>query len=186
MTSHEMARAAVIEIVAVDACDDDMLQAKLAPPRTRRYQAGSCASSASGLPVLTLQNEQARVQSVADDHEGGVLLVPALADVRTTCFFADRVELQIAHQFFGLVVAQAGWRLDPDPVGLTWAGIVRPALLFRVARAVWVASLAQINQRSHAPNMSLRALSRNAWTANLPCVAKYLMTPSLVRPQSDR
>ena len=59
-------------------------------------------------------------------------------------------------------------------------------LFFGVAGAVWVASLAQINQRGHDANMSLPALFRNVWRANLPCMANDLMVASLVRPQSGR
>src|SRR5690606_10927593 len=122
----------------------------------------------------------------AKDHEGRVLLAPALADVRTARLFADRVQLQIADQLFRLVVAEAGGRLHPDPIRLAWRRIIGPPLFFGVAGAVWVASLAQINQRWHDSNMSLRGLSRNVSRANLPCMANDLMVASLVRPQSGR
>ena len=61
-------------------------------PTASAMLAGSCGSSAPGLPVATLQKAQARVQIVAQDHQGGVLLLPALADVGAGRLLAHRVE----------------------------------------------------------------------------------------------
>ena len=56
----ELEGAAIVEIVAVDRGDDDMLQAH----RCHRFRQmfRFVTSTAPGLPVLTLQNAQARVQ----------------------------------------------------------------------------------------------------------------------------
>ena len=62
MVRDELPGAAVVEIVAVDRGDDDMVEAELRRP-PRRHARGSCGSSWSGLPVATLQKAQARVQT---------------------------------------------------------------------------------------------------------------------------
>ena len=55
---------------------------------------------------------------VAQDHHRGVLLGPALADVRAGRLLAHRVQAWLAHQPAGLVIAGRARRLDPDPGGL--------------------------------------------------------------------
>ena len=54
------ARAAVVEIVAIDRRDDDVARARASRP-PRRHASARRGSSAPGSPVFTLQNAQARV-----------------------------------------------------------------------------------------------------------------------------
>jgi hypothetical protein len=71
---------------------------------------------------------------VAHDHERCVLFFPALADIGTTRFLAHGVQAVGAHDLARLGVARRDRRLDPDPVRLGQAGLVRPMRLFRMAR----------------------------------------------------
>src|ERR1700733_13324576 len=85
----------------------------------------------SGLDVA----ERARPGTgVAHDHEGGVLLVPALADVRTTRLLANRDEAVFLDDVAGVGIAARGRGSNTDPVRLRWRQRVRPVHLFRVAR----------------------------------------------------
>src|SRR5258706_10797959 len=72
---------------------------------------------------------------VAHDHEGGVLLVPALADIRTTGLLAHRDEAVLLDDLAGVSVAAGVWRAHPDPVRLRRRQRIRPVHLFGVARA---------------------------------------------------
>ena len=123
------------EVVAVDRGDDDVRRAR-ACRRPRRHCAGSCGSSAPGMPVATLQKAQARVQIVAQDHHRRVLLLPALADVRAGRLLADRVQACSSRiSARGLVILRRARRLDPDPVRLALDRIVRPVRLLGMALA---------------------------------------------------
>ena len=55
---------------------------------------------------------------VAQDHDRGGPLVPALADVRAVGLLADRVEVQAAEQALEVVVVLARRHPGPDPVGV--------------------------------------------------------------------
>ena len=69
---------------------------------------------------------------VAHDHEGGVLLVPALADVGAAGLLADGVQAVLADDRVGRRVALGHRRLDADPVGLA-----QPAESGRCAFSGW-------------------------------------------------
>src|SRR5712671_1702135 len=71
---------------------------------------------------------------VAHDHEGGVLLVPALSDIRAAGLLAHGVQAVCAHDRLRVLIALRNGRLDPDPVRLAQHGRVRPMRLFGVAR----------------------------------------------------
>src|SRR5262249_39528723 len=71
---------------------------------------------------------------VAHDHEGGVLFLPALADIGAAGLLADRNELVFADDRLGGIIALGNRRFDPDPVRLAQQRAVGPAGLFRVAR----------------------------------------------------
>jgi hypothetical protein len=71
---------------------------------------------------------------VAHDHEGGVLLVPALADIRAAGLLAHGVQAVGAHDGLRVLIALRNGRLDPDPIRLAQHGRVRPMRLFGVAR----------------------------------------------------
>ena len=72
---------------------------------------------------------------VAHDHEGGVLLLPALADIGAAGLLADGVQAVRAHDPLRLRIALRDRRLDADPVGLAQRGVSGPMRLLGMARA---------------------------------------------------
>ena len=72
---------------------------------------------------------------VAHDHEGGVLLVPALADIRAARLLAHRDEAVLLDDPAGVGIAARIRRAHPDPVRLRRRQRIRPVHLFRVTRA---------------------------------------------------
>ena len=79
---------------------------------------GSSGSSAPGMPVLHVAEGAGAGAGVAHDHEGGVVLRPALADVRAARLLADRDQAVLAHDRRRLAIDRRARRLDADPVGL--------------------------------------------------------------------
>src|SRR5690606_17472169 len=69
-----------------------------------------------------------------EDHESGVLLLPAFAQIRAGRFLADGMQLEGAHQAARLGRLLRGRRLDPDPVRLAQHGRIRTMRLFRMAQ----------------------------------------------------
>ena len=129
---REMLRAAVGEIVAIDRGDHDVGEAELL--RRLRDMHGLVRierARQSGLDVAEGAGARA---GVAQDHEGGVLLLPALADVGAAGLLAHGVQAVLAHDGVRRRIALGHRRLDADPVGLAQHGGVRPMRLFRVAR----------------------------------------------------
>ena len=126
--------AAVVEIVAIDRGHDDVLEAKL----FRRlghalWLARVERARQAGLDVAEGAGARA---SVAHQHESGVLLVPALADIGAARLLADRVQTVRPHDRARLLVALGDRGLDPDPVGFFRHRRVRPMRLLRMARSV--------------------------------------------------
>ncbi len=75
----KMRSAAVGEIVAVDAGDDDMREAELGGRLRHVFRLGRVERARQ--PGLHIAEGAGARAGVAHDHEGGVLLLPALADV---------------------------------------------------------------------------------------------------------
>jgi len=82
----EMTRPAIVEVVAIDRGPTTWFEAELCqrlnPPGAARR------GRASGLPVAKLQKAQALGRH-RHDHDGGVPLRPALADIGTGRLFAN-------------------------------------------------------------------------------------------------
>src|SRR5439155_18278660 len=72
---------------------------------------------------------------VAHDHEGGVLLLPALADIGAARLLADGDEAVRAHDAAGLDITRRYGSLDADPARLAARRRVRPVRLLGMARA---------------------------------------------------
>ena len=116
MVCGEMLRAAVGEIVAVDRGDDDMGEAQLGGRLAdMRRLARIERAGQTGLDVAEGAGARA---GVAHDHEGGVLLLPALADIRAAGLLAHGVQAVVAHDALRGEIAGRHRRLDADPVGL--------------------------------------------------------------------
>jgi len=129
----EMLGAAVGQIVAIDRGHDDMTQAQLGDGvgdalGLARFQGIRQASADVA--------ERARARAgLAHDHEGRVLLLPALADVGAARLFADRDELMFAHDVAGHGIGGRARRLDADPVGFSRDRLIRLMRLLGMARA---------------------------------------------------
>ena len=95
---------------------------------------------------------------VAHDHEGGVLLLPALADVRAAGLLAYRVQAVGTHDGVGIGVALRYRRFDADPVGLFRHGRIRPVRLFRMART----RVVEVEDDGHERYLRLRRVRRKA------------------------
>ena len=95
---------------------------------------------------------------VAHDHEGGVLLLPALADIRAAGLLAHGVQAVGAHDGVRLDIAGRHRRLDADPVGLLGCGGIRPMRLFRMARA----RVVEVEDDGHGPYLRLPRVRRKA------------------------
>ena len=89
-------RAAVGQVVARDAGDHDVLEAQRAD---RLGDPARLVVVEPGGPAGLDRAEPARPGAgVAEDHDRGRALVPALPDVRAAGLLADRVERQAAEQ----------------------------------------------------------------------------------------
>ena len=70
--------------------------------RRRRRAPARRGSTAPGMPGAHVAEGAGARAGVAEDHEGRVLLRPALADIRAAGLLADRDELVLAHDVAGL------------------------------------------------------------------------------------
>ena len=101
----EVRRAAVAQVVAVDAGDDDVLQLQR---RDRLGQVHRLVGVERIGPAVADVAERAAPRAlVAHDHEGRRALAEALADVRARRFLAHRVQLVLAQDLLDLVEAGA-------------------------------------------------------------------------------
>ena len=117
--ADELPRAAVGQVVAVDAGDDDVLEPERAggfgdvegfePVDRPRHP---------GLDVAEGAGPRARI---AEDHHRGVLLRPAFPDVGARRLLAHRRQAEAAHQRTRLGKGGRGRRADAQPVGLAGA-----------------------------------------------------------------
>ncbi len=130
---REMLGAAVGEVVAIHRGDHEMGE----PQLEGRFGdvlrlIGVERAGHAGLDVAERAGAGA---GVAHDHEGRVLLVPALADIRTARLLAHRDEAVFLDDVAGIGIAARGRRANANPVRLRWRQRIRPVHLFRVTRA---------------------------------------------------
>ena len=162
---REMLRAAVVKIVAIDRSHDHMGKPEL------RHRVGDVLrfgrferARQSGLDVAEGAGARAHV---AHDHEGGVALLPALADVGAARLLAHGMQAVLAHDPARLRVAGRARRLHPDPRRLAQYRRLRPARLLGMARPNR-RSCKRIDQNRHARLVGL------------------LLTRAVVPPQGKR
>ena len=144
---------AVGEIVAVDRSHDDMRKPKLGDRVTdarglvfvqRTGQAGAHIAEGAGAGA-----------GVAHDHEGGVALVPAFADVGTARLLAYGRELEFAHEAQGLGEHRRAGRAHADPGRLAGDRLVRPVRLLGMARAQARPRFGQVDEPGHGRYVGL-------------------------------
>src|SRR6266487_49559 len=178
----EMPRAAVAQVIAVHAGDDDV----------REPEGGDRLGEIQRL--VGIQRQRTAMRDVAEratpradiahDHEGRRALAKTFADVRTGGFFADRVQMMLAQDLLDLVEARARRRAHADPVGLFQplghndldrdARGLGPALLLDAGRVGWdrrrdvahaarsgVRCVARIGARSPPASSTLRATPKS-------------------------
>ena len=118
--AREVAGALVRQVVALHAGDDDVAQGHAggglghALGLVRFDRLG-----AKGLDGAELAGART---AVAEDHEGGAALVPALAQVRAARALTDGVQPQVLHEAADVGAVAAGVDLDADPLGQTRTG----------------------------------------------------------------
>jgi len=111
--------AAVRQIVAVDAGDHDVLQAHL---RHRVGEAGGLAQVQGGRGPMGHRAIGAVAGAyVAEDHERGGVVLPALPDVGAVRLLAHRMQLQAPHHLLQGDVVGAARSLDLEPGGFALA-----------------------------------------------------------------
>ena len=112
--------SAVGQVVAGHARHDDVLEAHRPD---RLGDAARLVGIEPGGPAGLHGTEPAGPGAgVAQDHDRGRALVPALPDVGAVGLLADRVEAEAAHQALELVVVLAGRHPGTDPVGMAPGG----------------------------------------------------------------
>jgi len=107
---------AEVVVVAVDAGDDGVGEAKLGDGIGDAR--GLCVVDGFGLALGHGAEAAAARAEVAEHHEGGGLLVPALADVGAVGGLADGVEAEVADQLFEVVEGLAHGSAGLEPRGL--------------------------------------------------------------------
>jgi hypothetical protein len=120
------------EIVAIDRGHHDMVKPELGDGvgDPRRL----AAVERAGKTRADVAERAGPRAGVAHDHEGGVLLLPAFADIGAARLLADSGELVLAHDRAGRRICGRSRRFDADPLGLACDRLIRPVRLFRVAR----------------------------------------------------
>ena len=110
-TGHgrEVAGTAVLDVVAVDRGDDDVLEAHLRRRlgEAQRLERIGCVLRLAGVDVAIAAGARARV---AEDLERRRALAPALGDVRAARFLADGVQARAVDQLLDVEVAAVGAR----------------------------------------------------------------------------
>ena len=144
MVSAKCCGATVGEIVAVDARDDDMGKAELGGRLRHVFRLARVERARQ--PGLHVAEGAGARAGVAHDHEGGVLLLPALADIGAAGLLAHGVQAVRPHDLLRLEEALRHRRLDADPVGLFGLRGIRPLRLFGMARA----RIAEVENDGHA------------------------------------
>ena len=136
---------------------------------------------------------------VAEDHERGGAVVPALADVRAARFLADGVQVQLAHQPLEPQVARRPRRAHLQPLGLrvsrgraTDRGMTR-AMINYIGRESRGSALRPARPRAILRHAAVTGPRRTAATSACPRVfnaAELLRRPPRRRgprrPRRDR
>src|SRR5207247_4702965 len=101
--SGENRGAAVGEIVPIDRCDDHVTEIQCVDGAGHAHRLHFVDRARPPMGDGTIR-ARARAD-VAENHERGGAVMPALADVRTLRLFADRVQVEVAHQALDTQIA---------------------------------------------------------------------------------
>ena len=117
----EDGRAAVGQIVAVDGGDDGVAEAEAldGAGEADGFERVEGAGLAGGYGAVAA----GAGADVAENHEGGALALPALADVGAARLLADGVEFGLAQQFLHAQVALAAGHAHLEPLGQAADGL---------------------------------------------------------------
>ena len=127
-----MLRTTIGQVVTVDRGDDRMGEAHAGDGIGNLFRlVGDERIGHAGLHVAEGAGPGA---GVAHDHEGGVLLLPALANIGTARLLADRDEIVLLHDAVGLGPLGRARRLDANPVGLAQDRLIGPVRLLGMTR----------------------------------------------------
>ena len=139
---REDARAAVREIVAIDRRDDGVLQ----PHRLHRFgdTARLVEIERDGLAVRDRAVRARARADVAENHEGGGAVVPALADVGAVRVFTDRVELEAAHDVAQPEIVFRSRRAHFQPLGFRLAWPHEPQTALQSLLSVYLPVMASL------------------------------------------
>jgi len=115
-TIDEVLRAAVAQVIAIHAGDDDVGELQCSD-RLREIDR-LLGVERQRTSVADVAEGAAPRANVAHDHERGGAFAEAFADVRTRGFLAHRVQAVLTQNLFDLVEARTGRRPHADPVRL--------------------------------------------------------------------
>src|SRR6266550_2896760 len=106
-------RSAVLQVVAVDRCDDRMLESQL----SHGFSHSSWLAQVElGRSARRHRTEPARAcADIAEDHEGRGPAIPTVEDVRTTRLLADRMQPPALDDLLELLEVAALGDPDADP-----------------------------------------------------------------------
>src|SRR3954453_20752016 len=126
-----MLSAAIGKVIPIDRCDNHMGKSEL------------CRSVGDMLRLSQIQwsrnsgsdgAESARARTgIPHDHEGPVLLFPALPDIGAAGLLADSSQAVRAYNRLGLAIPLRTRRLYPDPRWLLKDSRIRPVRFLRMA-----------------------------------------------------
>jgi len=107
----------VRQVVAIHAGNDDMLEAHLhdCVGQALRF----AGVERCGRPVGDRAVRAVPRTHVAQNHERGGFVLPALPDVGAVRLFTDRMQFEVAHHVLQRDVVGAAWRLHFQPRGFT-------------------------------------------------------------------
>ena len=156
-------RAAVAQVVAVDAGDHHIAQAERAD---RRRQLCRLIGVGRQRPAMGDVAEGAAPRAdVAEDHEGRGATAETLADIGAARFFADRVQTTFTQRLPHLLKALAAGCTGTDP-GRLWQRRLDCHDGDRVARRLAAAALLAASVQAHAATAALQASMRPAMASS--------------------
>src|SRR5262249_48075088 len=116
--ASDMVGTAVEEIIAIDHCEDDVLQVELR--KSARHVFGlAYLDRPARISRRNCAKATAARARVAQEHDRCRAFSPTLSDVWTARFFANRMKIELAKRFFEMGEALAAGRADLQP---RWLG----------------------------------------------------------------